>query len=233
MIFSNKKRTNIFVILLFALYISTSSHTIVKANTSISFWNINMDEDDVSNYEGLRIIVFFKVSCPGCHNQIITLKEIEAESSYVFNVILLCVDAESSNGTLIEYQEENSLSEYWVLGYSTDSSERLLNVEFVPTTVILDDSGSIVASFSGYVEASTLEQRMDYGISHITESYTSEILTDRGDLLKVFFIIIGVGVSLLVIYFLVKSLRKDQKKSSLVTAMIKMNKMKKDEENLR
>ncbi len=227
MIINNKLRTKTFVILLFALYISTFSHTIVDADTNISFWNINMDEDDVSNYEGLRIVLFLKVSCPGCHNQIITLKEIEAESSYIFNVIILCVDYESSNDTLIEFQEENSLSEYWVIGYSTDSSERLFNIEFVPTTVILDDSGSIVASFSGYVEASTLEQRMDYGISHITESYTSETFTDQGDLLRAFFIIIGVGVSLIVIYFLVKSLRKDQKKASLVTAMIKM---KNDEE---
>ncbi len=227
MIISNNKRTNIFAILLFALYLSTFSHTIINANTNISFWNINMDEDDVSNYEGLRIVLFFKVSCPGCHNQIITLKEIEAESSYIFNVIILCVDYESSNDTLIEFQEENSLSEYWVIGYSIDSSERLFNVEFVPTTVILDDSGSIVASFSGYVEASTLKQRMDYGISHITESYTSETFTDQGDLLRTFFIIIGVGVSLIVIYFLIKSLRKDQKKALLVTAIIKM---KNDEE---
>lgn len=227
MIISNKKRTNIFVILILALYISTFSHTIVNANTNISFWNINMDEDDVSNYEGLRIVLFLKVSCSGCHSQIITLKEIEAESSYVFSVIVLCVDYESSNETLIEFQEENSLSEYWVIGYSTDSSERLFNIEFVPTTVILDDSGSIVAGFSGYVGASTLEQRMDFGVSHITESYISETFTDRGDLLKAFFIIIGVGVSLIVIYFLVKSLRKDQKKASLVTAMIKM---KNDEE---
>ena len=227
MIINNKLRTNTFVIVLFAIYISTFSHTIVDADTNISFWNINMDEDDVSNYEGLRIVLFFKVSCSSCHSQIITLKEIETESSYVFSVIALCVDYESSNGTLIEFQEENSLSENWVIGYSTDSSERLFNIEFVPTTVILDDSGNIVASFSGYVGASTLEQRMDYGISHITESYTSETFTDRGDLLKAFFIIIGVGVSLIVIYFLVKRLRKDQKKAALATAMIKM---KNDEE---
>ncbi len=230
MIINNKQRTNISFILLFALCITTFSHTIVKADTNISFWNINMDEDDVSNYEGLRIVLFFKVSCSGCHSQIITLKEIEAESSYVFTVITLCVDNESSNGTLIEFREENSLSENWVIGYSTDSSERLFNVEYVPTTVILDDSGSIVASFSGYVGQSTLEQRIGYGISHISESYTSDIFTEQGDLLQVFFIIIGVGVSLLVIYFLVKSLRKDQQKASLVTAMIKM---KKNEENLR
>ncbi len=176
-----------------------------KGGTSITFWNIEMNMDDVDDYEGVRIVVFFLPGCGNCINEIDILKDID--NDYNVTIFELDADKESTNQTLIDFKNNHTIPDSWILGYSTDSSENYFHVSGVPTSVVLDDFGRIVAVIVGYTSYNTFETAIDDAINHRTENYNTDF-SDPTEQLKALFIIIGVGVGVIVIYFLVKSFIK-------------------------
>ncbi|MHA2255714.1 MAG: TlpA family protein disulfide reductase [Candidatus Heimdallarchaeaceae archaeon] len=192
-------------ILLISLLISIllTSFPAKGADTSITFWDMEMTVDNVRDYEGVRIVVFFLTTCGHCINEIDVLKDIDDD--YDVTIFELNARKESTNQTLIDFKANYTIPDSWILGYSTDESEDFFQVIGVPTSVVLDDLGRIVAVISGFISYNTLESKIDDAINHRTENYPTDYVPDQPDQLRGLFIIIGVGVGVVVIYFLVKS----------------------------
>ena len=85
--------------------------------------------------------------------------------------------------------------------------ENSFQVSGYPTSVVLDDQGRIVSVLIGSAKYSIFESKIDDAINHRTENYNTDYATDPSDQLRALFIIIGVGVVVVVIYFLVKSFK--------------------------
>ena len=90
------------------------------ADTSITFWNMQMIRDNVKNYEGIRIVVFFLPFCGHCIDELDVLKKIE--NDYSVTIFELDISKEETNQTLIEFKKNHTIPDSWVLGYSTDES---------------------------------------------------------------------------------------------------------------
>lgn len=175
------------------------------ADTSITFWDMQMTIDNVGEYDGVRIVVFFLPTCGHCIDEIDVLKDIDDD--YDVTIFELDANKESTNQTLIDFKANYTIPDSWILGYSTDESEDLFQIGGVPTSVVLDDLGRIVSVLIGFTGYNTLESKINDAINHRTENYNTDYDTDSFQQLRALFIIIGVGVGIVVVYFLVKSFR--------------------------
>jgi thiol-disulfide isomerase/thioredoxin len=181
-----------------------------------------MENDDVLNYEGVRIVLFFKSVCPSCHNQIETLQELE--NDYVLSIIALNVDSETTNTTLLELIADFSLSTNWTLGYASSQAISTFDLTVVPSQAILDDNSELVALTEGYFDYESIEIKILDAINHRTENYAEEPVTDYGELLIGLFIIIGIAVATIVAIFLFRLFKQSDKTSNMIIASKKLEK---------
>ncbi len=209
------------------MFFLSSIHITQGVITSIPFTNINMENDDVLNYEGVRIVLFFKSSCPSCHNQIETLQELE--NDYVLSIIALNVDFETTNTTLLDLIDELSLSTNWTLGFASNQAISTFDLSVVPSQVILDDNSELVALTEGYFDYASIEIKILDAINHRTEKYATEPTTDNRELLIALFIIIGVAVATIVVIFLFRLFKRSDNTSSMIIASKKLDKIEKIE----
>jgi len=193
---------------------------------SIPFTNISMENDDVLNYEGVRIVIFFKPNCPSCHNQIETLQELE--NNYTLTLIALNVDSEPTNTTLLDLIEDLSLSTNWTLGYASSQAISTFDLTVVPSLVILDNNSEIVAVTEGYFGYGSIETKILDAINHHTENYSKNPISDSGDLLTALFIIIGVAVATVVVIFLFRLFKRSDKTTNIIIATKKLEKEEED-----
>ncbi|GAH61066.1 unnamed protein product, partial [marine sediment metagenome] len=178
--------------------------------------------DDVLNYEGVRIVLFFKSNCPSCHNQIETLQELE--NNYTLSIIALNVDSEPTNTTLLDLIADLSLSTNWTLGYASAQAISIFDLEVVPSQVILDDNSEIVAVTEGYFDYESIETKILDAINHRTDNYSENPISDSGDLLIALFIIVGVAVATIVVIFLFRLFRQSDKTTNIIIASRKLEK---------
>lgn len=213
-----------YIILLFSVVANRS----VFSYTGISFLDIDKNLDNTDNYEGIRLLQFFMPFCPGCAGEAAILEQINQN----YNVTLFClnVDRNDPKEILLEFKANHSLSDDWIFGYSTLETERIFDIDRVPTLVILDDLGNIVDRIKGSVEYSFIETRIQYALNHLTESYNTDFESGQNPLTIAIFIIIGTIVGVLVLYFLVMSFLRGRKDASLVSAIgrLKEDEMKKE-----
>mgnify|MGYP000023413606 CR=1 FL=1 len=90
------------------------------------------------------------------------------------------------------------------MGYVTNKTIVDYKIRIVPFLIILDDFNTVVAIFEGFAYATTIEEKVKIAINHETDQYISNPQQDNSDLLKILFIIVGIGVSIIVIAFVVK-----------------------------
>jgi len=186
----------------FIIVISFSSLFSNASNVSISFINTEGENDDVTYYPGIKVALVYLPTCPNCHLEIDEIKAVE--NNYNITIFGLSAKFNETSEPLLEYKEENNLSDNWIMGYITNKTIVDYRIRIVPFIIILDDYNYIVAIFEGFTYASTLEEKIKIAINHETEQYISDPLQDNSDLLKILFIIIGIGVSILVMVFVVK-----------------------------
>jgi len=196
-------------------------------NISITFWNLNMQMDDVNNYGGIRLVVFFLPTCPACISEMSVLKDLD--ENYNITIITLDPQYETSNQTLIDFRTAYTLPDDWIMGYSTDEASSKFNVTLVPSAVVLDDLGRVVALIEGSTSYEYFETKIDDAINYRTENYNPNFVIEPNDndLLKVLFIVVGVGVSTVILYFLIQAIRRGSKESALIKATRRME----EEEN--
>jgi len=215
----NLKNIKQFTILLtfFILFSGIISTNSVFSNISISFLDIDKNSDSINNYEGIRIIQFFLPFCPSCIGEAETLELINQN----YNVTLFALDVNrgDSKELLLEFKTNHSLSNDWIFGYSTLETERMFEIDRVPTLVILDDLGNIVDGVKGSVDYSYIVTRIQYAINHETENYNTEFYTPNNSLTTAIFIIIGSSVGVFVIYFLVIVIYRGRKEAKLASAV--------------
>ena len=213
--------------LIVSILLTSFVHTSQAVTASIPFTNINMGNDDVLNYEGVRIVLFFKPNCPSCHNQIETLQELE--NDYVLSIIALDVDSETTNTTLLDLIEDLSLSTNWMLGYASSQAISTFDLTVVPSQVILDNNSEIVAVTEGYFDYDSIETKILDAINHRTENYSENPTTDSDGLLTALFIIIGVAVATIVVIYLFRLFKQSDKTTNMIIASKKLEKAEKDE----
>ena len=211
------KKAAIFIFL-FVILLNTNSSS--KAdNISITFWNLDMDMDDVNNYGGIRLVIFFLPSCPACISETSVLKEID--ENYNITIFALNPNIETTNQTLLDFREAYSLPDDWIMGYSTEQANSKFNLSTVPLAVILDDLGRVVAMKEGSTLYTFFEEKIEDAINHNTENYNPYFVIEpdnSDDLLKVLFIVIGVGVTTVILYFLIRAIRRGSKESAIINA---------------
>lgn len=203
---SNKNTSKWFIVLNLAFLLFASSGISSASSTSVLFWDINMELDDVSNYEGIKLVVFFLPTCPSCIDEILILEQIDA--NYNLTIFMLDVYKQPTNQRLIDFKNNHSLSDDWIIGYSTSETNSFFDLYSVPTLVVLDDLGRIVSFIEGQASYSFLETKILDAINHNTDNYNTEYNEDPSKQITAIFIIVGVGITAVVTYFLVKTLVK-------------------------
>lgn len=193
----------LFTIITAIFVLNTITFPLQAQGTSITFSNMEIEPDDVNNYGGVRLVVFFWDKCHACIEEVSTLKLIDQE--YNITIIMINVIASSVNNTNLEFIEQTDIPEEWVLGYITPETEVTFAPNPVPVTIVLDEEGRIAADIGGVVSYRFLEQCIINAIDQNIEEYFTERTEDPGGYASVIFIVIGVIVSAVVIYFLVKS----------------------------
>ncbi|TET75909.1 MAG: hypothetical protein E3J43_07570 [Candidatus Heimdallarchaeota archaeon] len=203
---SNRNTSKWFIVLSLAFLLYASSLVSNASDTSVVYWDMNMELDDVNNYEGVRLVVFFLPTCPSCVDELLVLEQIDA--NYNLTIFMLDVIKQPTNERLIDFKNNHSLSDDWIIGYSTGETNSFFDLNSVPTLVLLDDLGSIVALIEGQASYSFLEAKILDAISHNTDNYNTEYNKDPSNQITAIFIIVGVGITAVVTYFLVKTLVK-------------------------
>ena len=166
---------------------------------------MNMELDNVVDYDGVRIVVFFLPTCPHCIDELPILKQID--SNYTLSIFMLDITLKSSNQSLIEFKTTHALSDNWTFGYTSDDTNRYFDLNSVPRKVVLDNISRIVdVIMKEEPNYEKLESKVIDAINHNTENYNPDFNKDSSIQIRNLFIIIGVGVSAVVIYFLVKTL---------------------------
>lgn len=203
---SKKNASKWFIVLSLAFLLYTSSVVSSASNTSIFFCDMNMELDDVNDYEGIKLIVFFLPTCPSCIDELLILEQIDA--NYNLTIFMLDVYKQTTNQRLIDYKNNHTLSDDWIIGYSTSETNSFFDLYSVPTLVIIDDLGRVVALIVGQASYSFLETKILDAINHNTDNYNTEYNEDPSKQITAIFIIVGVGITAVVTYFLVKTLVK-------------------------
>ncbi len=203
---SKKSTSRWFIVLSLAFLLYASSFVSSASNTSVIYWDMNMELDDVNNYEGVRLVVFFLPTCPSCIDELIVLEQVDA--NYNLTIFMLDVYKQATNERIIDFKNNHSLSDDWIIGYSTSETNTFFDLYSVPTLVILDDLGSVVALIEGQASYSFLETKILDAINHNTDNYNTEYNEDPSNQITAIFIIVGVGITAVVTYFLVKTLVK-------------------------
>ncbi|MCE7747887.1 MAG: hypothetical protein GPJ51_05780 [Candidatus Heimdallarchaeota archaeon] len=204
---SDKNTSKWFMVLSLAFLLLASSSVISGASSpSVFYWDINMELDDVNNYEGVKLIEFYLPTCPSCIDELIILEQID--TNYNLTIFMLDVYKQTTNQRLIDYKINQSLSDDWIIGYSASETNSLFDLYSVPTLVVLDDLGRVVSFIEGQASYSFLETKILDAISHNTDNYNTEYNEDPSNQMTAIFIIVGVGITAVVAYFLIKTLVK-------------------------
>jgi len=202
--------------LIIAVFLLNLNTTLTSAEgTSVSFLDLENNSNDVDNFAGVRIVVFYYVSCHSCIEELPILKEIDANYNVTF--FMIHYFEYSNNQTILNFIEDHSLPAYWIYGYITEETKENFQIEYTPTLIILDDVGRIAADILGVTSYKFLEHSVVNALEQNTDDYFTDRREDSGGYADVVFIAIGVIVSAVVIYFLIKSFPKkrgENKKTS-------------------
>lgn len=203
---SKKNTSKWFIVLSLASLLFASSVISSASSISVVYWDINMELDDVNNYEGVRLAVFFLPTCPSCIDELLILEQID--TNYNLTIFMLDVYKQSTNQRLIDFKNNHTLSDDWIMGYSTSETNSFFDLYSVPTLVVLDDLGRVVSFIEGQASYSYLETKILDAINHNTDNYNTEYNEDPSKQITAIFIIVGVGITAVVTYFLVRTLVK-------------------------
>ncbi len=201
---SRKKLSKIAISFYFAFLLVLTISGIEASSINITYWDMNMELDNVVDYNGVRIVVFFLPTCPHCIDELPVLKQID--SNYNLSIFMLDIALKSTNLSLIDFKTTHVLSDNWTFGYTSADTNAYFDLISVPRIIVLDNLSRIVDLVRGETNYETLESIVLDAINHNTENYNPDFNKDSSIQIRNLFIIIGVGVSAVVIYFLVKTL---------------------------
>jgi len=201
---SKVKIVKIVLVFYLSFLLAFSILGIQASSINITYWDMEMELNDVVDYDGIRMVVFFLPTCSHCINELPVLKQID--SNYNISIFMLDITLKSTNQSLIDFKTLHLLSDNWTFGYTTTDTNAYFDLNSVPRIVVLDNLSRVVDYMRGEQTYETLESKVLDAMNHATEKYNPDFNNDSSVLVRNLFIIIGVGVAAVVIYFLVKTL---------------------------
>jgi len=118
-----------------------------------------LTSSDLSEFRGKPIILeFFSTNCKYCPAQIPELAKIQDE--YGDQVAILSVAPSTESPTELErYKEENDIT--WLLARDTVGLFDKYAISGVPTTIILDQNGTVYFTYTGILSSSAISNKID------------------------------------------------------------------------
>jgi thiol-disulfide isomerase/thioredoxin len=199
----SKKKLHKIGIFYFMIFLIFTFTEVNAASINITYWDMDMELDDVVNYDGVRLTVFFLPTCSHCINELPVLKQID--SNYNVSIFMLDITLKSTNQSLIDFKNTHVLSDNWTFGYTTSDTNEYFDLFSVPRIIILDNVSRVVDYMRGEQTYGTLESKVLDAINYNTENYNPDFNDDPSTLVRNLFIVLGVGVAAVVVYFLVKT----------------------------
>ncbi len=228
-----QKRKNAFLLTIAIIFIFNASlHAM--ANNGFDFYNYNLEEDNIINYEGIKCVFVYAIDCPACKTYLETVKQLDENYSN-YSITFFAMDANNTepenNQSLIDYKQIANLPDDWVQGYAKIGSLYEYNIQVVPFTIIYDKHNNIVAVISGSANYDYLEKRLEYAINEETEKYETKPSQDATDFIKVVFIFFGIVAVFITGYFLYQSNKKTSSIASIIAAQHQLKTEEQDNES--
>lgn len=127
-----------------------------KTLPSINLSDMNGKQVDVSSYtkQGkITVLSFWATWCVPCKKELTNIADVYDEWKKKYNMQIIAVSIDDSrSATKVKPTVEGQRWEYEVLLDVNQDLKRQLNIQSVPFTLLVDATGKIVYSHSGYVD---------------------------------------------------------------------------------
>jgi len=163
--------TVLFLMLISIRVVSKSSH--YSANDSkvqqdkeikapdFILYDVDSNKVKLSDYSGKVVILdFWATWCPPCRRGIPDLISIQSEYKDNLVVIGISLDDETTQGDIPSFMKSFGINYPIVFG-TMDVVTAYGNIEAIPTSFIIDQSGNIVKSYMGLVPKEIIEGEID------------------------------------------------------------------------
>jgi|688.fasta_scaffold310222_2 cytochrome c biogenesis protein CcmG/thiol:disulfide interchange protein DsbE len=148
-------------IAIFSLTSSTSFAQLTDMNLpSVSLTDLNgkgINTGELSKDGKITLISFWATWCPPCKKELNNINDVyeDWQKKYNMKLIAISIDDVKSTYKIKPYADDHKW-EFQVLLDQNQNLKRALNIQNVPHTILLDKSGKIAYSHSGYVDGDEL-----------------------------------------------------------------------------
>ncbi|HLP21930.1 MAG TPA: TlpA disulfide reductase family protein [Chitinophagales bacterium] len=127
-----------------------------KTIPSITLADMNGKQVDVASYTKtgkITVLSFWATWCVPCKKELTNIADVYDEWKKKYNMQIIAVSIDDSrSATKVKPTVEGQRWEYEVLLDVNQDLKRQLNIQSVPFTLLVDATGKIVFSHSGYVD---------------------------------------------------------------------------------
>ncbi len=198
------KRNLIIFVFFLSLISSTQLLHVFSNHAELSFTNLENEQDNVKNYtNNVRLVYFYLPNCPYCVTQLNALKQIDQD----FNILIFALHGNENQATLETvqgYRDYHNISHDWIHGIASSDSVQQFKIRFVPSIIIYDIEGYIVAKIQEEASYETIKIKLEYAINRDFDNYSDEFFTSNNN--DIFILILGIGILAIffVSYFMIK-----------------------------
>lgn len=127
-----------------------------KTLPSVTLSDINGKKVNVADYAKsgkITVLSFWATWCVPCKKELTNIADLyeEWQTKYNMQIVAISID-DSRNSTKVKPVVEGQRWEYEVLLDVNQDLKRQMNIQSVPFTVVVDETGKIVYTHTGYVD---------------------------------------------------------------------------------
>ncbi|MBP6731546.1 MAG: TlpA family protein disulfide reductase [Chitinophagales bacterium] len=127
-----------------------------KTLPAITLANVNGKQVNVADYSKsgkITVLSFWATWCVPCKKELTNIADVYAEWQKKYNMQIIAVSIDDSrSSTKVKPTVEGQRWEYEVLLDVNQDLKRQMNIQSVPFTVLVDATGKIAYTHSGYVD---------------------------------------------------------------------------------
>ncbi|MCG6913640.1 TlpA family protein disulfide reductase [bacterium BMS3Abin03] len=126
-----------------------------------TLYDVDSNQVKLSDYSGKVVILdFWATWCPPCRRGIPDLISIQSEYKDNLVVIGISLDDETTQGDIPSFMKSFGINYPIVFG-TMDVVTAYGNIEAIPTSFIIDQSGNIIKSYMGLVPKNIIKNEID------------------------------------------------------------------------